>query len=283
MWAPRGAAEGPFDHADDSFAGAANDAAPLSKHPRYRVFDVADRSDSGAGTLVPSYRDTDGWWRVSVRGTSDDVDVVLAVKAGGPLEVRVDKLPVLVRPRGTLVAELERVPLHLNKGFHTIEILSLETGGGVRVAVVDHRGARALTQVVKQKWGKNAGAAPDENDRGVVAALALPATIDGADADVLATLLFRHVMARGGVGQTVDDERVLARLLLSRFGWSAPALIAAAQTVEDDALPNSTAASLAAPLWHYPPSKSFDMNVIYLPPIDDSRNVPVYGKLGESD
>ena len=38
-------------------------------------------------------------------------------------------------------------------------------------------------------------------------------------------------------------------------------------------------------LWNLfePVSKSFDMNVIYLPPIDDSRNVPVYGKLGESD
>lgn len=248
-WALRGAAEGPFDNADDSFAGSLDDAAPLRKHPRYRVFDVADRSDSGAGTLVPSYRDTDGWWRVTVRGTSDDTDAILALKAGGPLEVRVDKVPVLVRPRGTLVAELERVPLHLNKGFHTIEILSLETGGGVRVAVVDHRGARALTPVVKQKWGKNAGATRDENDHGAVAALVLPATIDGADADVLSTLLFRHVMARGGVGQTVDDERVLARVLLSQFGWSAPALVAAAQTIEDDALPDRTSAALAAPLW----------------------------------
>ena len=242
-------AEGPWFDADESFHTSPFAKAPLRKHGRFRLLDVVDRSDSGAGTLVPSHRGVEGWWRVTARGTSQAKDVLLAVRASGPMEIHVDGRPVLVREAGAVGAELERLPLRLNAGLHTIEVLSFERGAGVRIAVVDSDGQPALTPVPRQKWGRAAGFDARDDFDGVLQALAVPPSIDGQNVDHLITAMFRHVLARAGHGQTVDDERVIARQLLQHWGWSTPALVAAAQTVEDDALPTRFAAALAAPLW----------------------------------
>ncbi len=249
LYASSGTAEGPWFDADESFSTSPFNRAPLRKHGGFRLVDVVDRSTSGAGVLTPSHRGLDGWWRVSVRGLSAAKDVLLAVRASGPLEVYVDGRSVLVRENGAVGAELERLPLSLNAGLHRIEVLSFERGAGVRIAVVDADGLPALTAVPKQRWGRTAGAQVRDDFDGVLQALPLPPSPDAHSADQLVTAIFRHVLARAGHGQTVDDERVLARQLLQTWGWSIPALVIAAQTVEDDALPERLSAALAAPLW----------------------------------
>ncbi|MDP2339753.1 MAG: hypothetical protein Q8O67_02250 [Deltaproteobacteria bacterium] len=250
LYVTSGTAEGPYFDADESFATSPFVKAPLRKHGRFRFLDVVDRSESGAGTLVPSHRGIDGWWRVTVRGeTKGAKDVVLAVRASGPMEIHVDGRSVMVREHDVVGADLERLPLSLKAGLHSIEVLSFERGAGVRIAVVDADGKPALAPVPRQKWGRTAGFTPRDDYDGVVQALPLPPTVNGDDADQLATMIFRHVLARAGHGQTVDDERDLARALIANFGWSTPALAIAAQTVEDDALPERFSAGLAAPLW----------------------------------
>jgi hypothetical protein len=249
LYVTQGTAEGPYFDADESFATSPFAKNPLRKHGRFRFLDVVDRSESGAGTLVPSHRGVDGWWRVTVRGESQAKDVLLAVRASGPMEIHVDGRSIFVREPGVVGADVERVPLSLKAGLHSVEVLSVERGSGVRIAVVDADGKPALTPVARQKWGRAAGFMPRDDFDGVVQALPLPPAINGADADQLAIVMFRHVLARTGLGQTVDDERELARVLLGDFGWSTPALVLAAQTVDDDALPDRFSAALAQPLW----------------------------------
>lgn len=249
LYMQKGSADGPWLDGDEHFSTSPFARVPRKKHAGFRVFDVVDRSDSGAGTLVPSHRGLDGWWRVTVQGESKASDVVLAVKAWGPLEIQVDGVSVLVRENGAVGAELERIPLRLQAGLHTVEVLCFERGSGVSIALVDADGTAALGSSEKQPNARPAGFSRRDDNDGVVQALALAPAADASNADQLVTLIFRHVLARAGHGQTVDDERVLARLLLQHWSWSPPALVIAAQSIEDDALPERFKATLAATVW----------------------------------
>jgi hypothetical protein len=238
-------AEGPFLNGDEAFAGSPFASRPLVKHARFRVLDIEERN----GVLSPSRRGVDGWWRLTLRGESPvERKGLLALRADGAVEVRLDGVPVFVRRADDVGAAVELVAVKLGAGMHVIEVLALETGRGIRVSAFDDDGQALLRPVARQRWARTAGATVVPA-MGLASALPVPQDPERGDATAMATLLFRHALARAGVGATVDDERVLARMLIDRFGWSAPALVAAAQTVEDDALPDRIAVSLAAPLW----------------------------------
>jgi hypothetical protein len=241
-------AEGPFLHADESFASSPWSARPLQRDARYRVLELEDDD----GTLAPAQRGPSGWWRWTFRVQAERAARgLLALRVAAPCEVRLDGVAVVERPVGATAPEVERIGVAVEAGLHVVEVLARDTGRGVRVSAFADDGTPLLRPAAKQKWSRPAPSRVVDAG-GVAASLALPADPshgDRGDTTHLPTLLLRHAFARTGLGATVDDERVLARRLLDRFGWSPPALVAAAQTIEDDGLPDRVAASLAAPLW----------------------------------
>lgn len=247
IWARVAVAEGPFLYGDESFSTSPFARLPLEKHLQHRVKDLRERED-GSGVLSAADGDVEGWWRTSLYGKSDAVDVTVVVKAGSAVEVRVDDVPVAVRPRGARVESFIRVPLRLNAGLHHIEVMGYDSGGGVKVAVLDRLGKPALTAQPHKRWGKEAGAVARVDD-GAFAALLLPPRIDPGNASTLVTLAFKHVLARASYGVDLDVERGLAQQLLRAYGWTLPGLVLATQTLEDDVLPERVAGALAATLW----------------------------------
>jgi hypothetical protein len=247
IWARVAVAEGPFLYGDESFSTSPFARLPLEKHLQHRVKDLREREE-GSGVLSAADGDVEGWWRTSLYGKSDAVDVTVVVKAGSAVEVRVDDVPVAVRPRGARVESFIRVPLRLNAGLHHIEVMGYDSGGGVKVAVLDRLGKPALTAQPHKRWGKEAGAVARVDD-GAFAALVLPPRLDPGNASTLVTLAFKHVLARASYGVDVDVERGLAQQLLRAYGWSLPGLVLATQTLEDDVLPERVAGALAATLW----------------------------------
>jgi|GEM_PF-1455632 len=238
-------AEGPFLNADEALAGGPLATRPLALHPRFRVFDV----EAAEGMLTPSRRGVGGWWRLTLRGEATAARRgVLAVRAAGALEVRLDGVPVLVRRPEDPRAAIELTGVDVGAGVHVVEVLAQESGRGVRVGAFDDDGQPLWRPVPRQRWARTAAASVVERAATVAMAQA-GAPTDRGDTTALVSLLFAHTRARAGLGATPDDERVLARRLVDVFGWSTPALVAAAQTVEDDALPDRVASALAAPLW----------------------------------
>jgi tetratricopeptide (TPR) repeat protein len=238
-------AEGPFRDADEALAGGPLADRPLVKHPRFRVFELEDE----AGVLSPSRRSVDGWWRLTLRGeVPSERSGLLAVRASGGIEVRLDGTVVFVRHPDEPGATVEEVGVRVGAGVHVVEVLATETGRGLRISAFDDDGRPLLRPVPRQRWSRTATAAAAAVPQ-AVRQLTPSADVERGDTTALASLLFAHAMARAGLGADADVERVLARRLVDRFGWSAPALVAAAQTVEDDALPDRVAVALAAPLW----------------------------------
>jgi hypothetical protein len=241
----RAKAEGPFLDADESFANSAFAARPLAKHSHFRSFEL----ESADGLLSPSRHGVSGWWRLTWHGETATPRVgILAVRAVGALQMRVDDVVVLVRRPEDLRANVEEVGVRLEAGVHTIELLVQETGHGVRVSGFGDDGAPLFLAGSSSRQGPPSHAATIPLV-GMKAALPLPPMLDGRDVEQLTNLLFLHAMARSGIGFHPDDERAFARFLITHFGWSTPALAAAAPTIEDDALPDRIAVGLAGPVW----------------------------------
>ncbi len=239
--------DGPFIDADQSFVDRPREKRALLADPRRsRQRVVAD----DAGRLRPARKGPGGWYRMTTTGSvGADIDAHIFVDRDGPFELRVDGAVVLSRPRDVASAAVEWVPVHLARGGHAIEVLGWENGEGFAIAVLDDDGAN-IWQTPSARNATAKLASSTRTDRSAAfGALLLPPQIDGADAHQLVTTMLRHHAARAGLGASSDELQSLNAVLLAHFGWSPPALVLAAQGLEDDVLPARLTAALAAPLW----------------------------------
>jgi hypothetical protein len=237
--------DGPWLNADEQFADSQRSAAPLRKHPRHRAWSIV----AAAGRLRPAADVVEGWYRVSIRAdAAREGPATMFVHADDAVEIRVDDVPVFVRHAGDSSATWAWIPVFLNRGGHLVELLTLDRGHGVSVAVIDDDGSPALSTSAKKHWARPAGVRLRAEDRGLKSML-LPATLLTTDTAMLPTLLLRHHAGMLGLGETNDDLQNTTRRLMEAFAWSPPAAVSAALGIEQDRLPDRTLRGLAAPVW----------------------------------
>ena len=237
--------DGPWLNADEQFADSPRSAVPLKKHPRHRAWSIV----AAAGRFRPAADVAAGWYRVSIRAdAAREGQATMFVHADDAVEIRIDNVPVYVRHAGDSSATWAWIPVFLNRGGHLIELLTLDRGQGVTVAVIDDDGRPALSTLAKKHWARPAGARLRAEDRGLKSLL-LPATLLTSDTAMLPTLLLRHHAGLLGLGETNDDLQDTTRRLMESFAWSPPAALSAALGLEQDRLPDRTLRGLAAPVW----------------------------------
>jgi hypothetical protein len=243
IWAPRAVVEGPWQDAEAHFSDRARRAIPPQKHPRFSTRTMS----STAGRLRPARGALAGWYRLTIDGESAAGPATLALTGQTAVEVRVDGLPVLIRHVGDGGPSIEFVPLTLSAGRHAIEIMLMDRGGGLGVALLDDRGRPALTASTARPSGRLAGVAISAARP--VPPLEWPAVVDRGDVELMRRALVRHTAARLGLGIDRRELQTLTAALTGEWGWSAPAVTSAALSIESDILPEQVLRTLAAPLW----------------------------------
>lgn len=242
-WIAFAEVDGPWLDAEAHFVDEPGQTRPLHRHPAFR----ARRLEAKEGRLRPAEDAQPGWYRLTIQGESAATAAALVLSGHGAVEVRVDGVPVIVRHGGDGGAAVEIVPLQLAAGGHDLEILFFDRGRGLSVAMLGDDGRPALKVVPTRRWRSPAGVTlrPAPGLR----ALALPPTIDRADAAILPTLLLRHLGARLGLALDRAEQQRTTTALIGRFGWSPVAATAGALGVEADILPDQTRRALSLPIW----------------------------------
>lgn len=243
LWAQHAVVDGPWQDAEAHFVDGPRRAGPMQRHPRFRTRPLV----ASAGRLQPAQDAQPGWYRLTIAGESAAGPATLCVTGHGAAEIRVDGVVVLVRHSGEGGAATEAVPLLLSSGGHEVEVLFIDRGGGLALAVVDDAGRSALITSAERRWRRPAGVSLASS----ASTFTLPSIMDRGDVDLMQRVLVRHIAGRLGFGVDRLELQHLTTVLARQWGWSAPAVTSAALSVESDILPEQVLRALAAPLWDH--------------------------------
>lgn len=244
-----GTIEGPFDGELHSIFAAQARGDELSVRPspgrasqgaaHARSMEEGDQD----GALALALYGVEGVYRLRsfVFGAGS---ATIYLTGGRAARVRIDGVVVAERSLDAASPSIIRGGVVLSGTHHEVEVLALAGGRDVlTVALLDRMG-RPLAASANDSLDKESPMAAAARPDGALEALAAgDVSLEG--------LLLRQIIARPpSFGGDVDENQQLARVLVSRFGWSPHALAVAAEAVADDpALPDRVSSSMAARLW----------------------------------